>query len=145
MTEASCNAGKTRGKPFAKGNTAGRGRPAGSRNAATLLLDAIGSEAAQDVLRAAVEAARGGDVQAMKIILDRVWPPRRGRLLSLRLPVVETAADVSAALGELVQQVAAGELTVEEAGPVAAILEGKRKAIETAELEARIRNLEKSQ
>ncbi len=84
MTDASNNAGKARGKPFAKGNRAGRVRPAGSRNAATLLLDAIGSETAQDVLRAAVKAAKAGHVQAMKLILDRVWPPRRSRPLPRR-------------------------------------------------------------
>ena len=55
-----------------------------SCNAKHKLLDAIGRTAAQDVLRAAVEAARVGDVQAMKIILDRVWPPRGGRPLHVR-------------------------------------------------------------
>jgi hypothetical protein len=46
-------------------------------------------------------------------------------------------------LSELVQAVAAGDVTPEEAATVAGLLETKRRAIETAELEARINQLER--
>ena len=41
MDSSSNNAAKTRGRPFEKGNAYGQGRPAGSRNRATLLLEAL--------------------------------------------------------------------------------------------------------
>jgi len=47
------------------------------------------------------------------------------------------------ALGLVATAVGAGELTPEEGASVAAVLEIKRKAIETADLEARIAKLEK--
>ncbi len=61
--------------------------------------------------------------------------------MNLRLAAIETAGDVSAALRALVEAVAAGEVTPEEAGPVGA--ESRRKAMEAAVLETRIRRLEK--
>jgi hypothetical protein len=48
---ASNNADLTRGRPFEKGNTAGRGRPEGSRNKATLLLDKLDDEEAEAIQR----------------------------------------------------------------------------------------------
>ena len=119
-------------RPFQPGNRHGKGRPAGSRNRATLALDEIAAGEAEGVLRRVLQQALDGDLKAAEIILARVWPPRRGRPVRLNLPSVDTAAGVAAALGALVAAVAAGEITPEEAGAIAALLETKRRAIETA-------------
>jgi hypothetical protein len=58
------------------------------------------------------------------------------------LPSGNTAADVVTTLGALVTLLAAGHLTPEEANAVASVIEGQRRAIETAEHEARLRALE---
>lgn len=142
-SSASKNEGKTRGKPFQPGNPGGPGRPAGSRNAATVLLDKLASDDASDVLKATLKAAKGGDLRAADIVLSRVWPVRRGgRPVAFELPSIETAADIVRAVGNVATAVAGGELTPEEGGAVAAILEVKRKAIETTDLENRIAALE---
>jgi hypothetical protein len=52
---------------FAPGNPGGRGRKEGSRNKATLILDAIADGEAQEVLRKASEAAKAGDLRAIDI------------------------------------------------------------------------------
>lgn len=141
---ASKNEGKTRGKPFQPGNPGGPGRPAGSRNRATLLLDKLAEEDGKDILARTIEAAKGGDLRAADIVLSRVWPVRRGgRPVVFELPAVETAADIVRAVGDVATAVAGGELTPEEGNAVAAILEVKRKAIETTDLETRITALEK--
>jgi hypothetical protein len=54
------------------------------------------------------------------------------------LPPIDTAADITKAVGTGATAVAAGQLTPEEGGAVASILEVKRKAIETSDLESRI-------
>jgi len=46
------------------------------------------------------------------------------------------------ALGAIAGAMAAGELTLDEAGAVAGVLEAKRRAIETVEHEERLRKLE---
>ena len=144
---ASKNAPQTRvvGRPFAKGHPGGPGRPDGSRNAATLALDAIADGAAPLVVGKLVEAAQSGDMRAMELLLSRVWPIRKGRPVSFDLPAIKTAADLVAALGTVAEAMAAGELTPDEAGAVSAVLESKRRAIETVELEARILALEQEQ
>jgi hypothetical protein len=143
MTDAAPTAQKQRGKPFARGvsgNPAGRRR--GSRNAALVALDRLGEEAAADVVRVVIAAARAGDLTAARTLLDRVWPARKGRAVALPLPPVATPAGVVAALAVVVATMAEGALTPDEASAVAAVIEGQRRAIETEELAARIAALE---
>lgn len=143
-TNATNNAGQTRrGRPFEPGNRAGRGRRTGSRNKATLLLDKMADGDAKAILEKQLELAKGGDQQAAQLVLSRIWPVRKGRPVSLGLPPLETAADLVNALGQIATAVGAGDLTPEEGASVAAVLEIKRKAIETSELEARVTVLEK--
>lgn len=130
------------GGQFLPGNRRGRGRPAGSRNAASIALDEIAAGEGENVLRQVLEQALAGDLKAAEMLLARVWPMKRGRPVRLQLPAVDTADGVAAALGALVKAVAAGEVTPEEAAPVGALLETKRRAIETSELEERLRKLE---
>lgn len=140
---ASKNDKKTRGKPFEPGNPGGPGRPAGSRNRATLLLDKLAETDGRDILTKTIEAAKSGDLRAADIVLSRVWPVRRGgRPVTFELPSIETAADIVKAVGSVATAVAGGEITPEEGNAVAAILEVKRKAIETTDLETRIKALE---
>lgn len=139
---ASKNAGKARGKPFEAGNPGGPGRPGGSRNKATLALDALAEDDAQAVLVKQLELAKQGDQRAAEVILSRVWPVRKGRPVAISMPKVDRAADIVAALGAVADAVGAGNITPDEGAAVASILESKRRAIETAELEARIKALE---
>ena len=59
----------------ASGNPAGR-RP-GSRNRASLVLDALADGEAESVLQAMVERAKQGDLRAAEFVLARAWPARR--------------------------------------------------------------------
>ncbi len=102
-------AGRAPDGRFAPGNLGGPGRPRGSRHRAQAALDAIGEAGAAEVLQAVVAAARGGDMRAASILLDRVWPARKGRAvetaeLEARVAALEecapgTAPGSSAGLG----------------------------------------------
>ncbi len=130
------------GGRFARGNPGGPGRPPGARHAALAALDAIGAEAAEAVLRRVAEDAKGGDLRAAEILLRRLWPERKGRAVAVELPAVATGADLVPALASVVHAVGRGELTPEEGQAVAGVLETQRRAIATAELEARVAALE---
>jgi hypothetical protein len=110
----------------------------------SLALDQIADDAGKAILEKMVEAAKDGDLRAADLVLQRIWPVRKGRplSLSLQLPVIKTAADVVTALGTVADAVGAGEITPDEGQAVASILEAKRKAIETVDLEARLSALE---
>jgi hypothetical protein len=142
MESASKIASKMRGRPFPKGHPGGPGRPAGSRNGASLLLDAMADNSAPEVLTTVVDAAKAGDLRACELLLSRVWPVRKGRPVALDLPAINTAADLVAVLGSIAGAMARGVITPDEAQAVSAVLETKRRAIETVELEARIAALE---
>ncbi len=52
-----------------------------------------------DVVRAVIERAKDGEVQAARIVLDRILPIRKGRAVEIDLPAFETAVDVVAGIG----------------------------------------------
>lgn len=87
------------------------GKPKGARNRATRMVEALFENEAEDIGKAAIEAAKGGDVQAMKLILDRLAPARRTRHIAIDLPKIETAADLLAAQGVVVEAMAGGQMT----------------------------------
>ena len=126
-------------QPGQSGNPAGK--PRGARNHATRLLEALMSEQAEAVVQAVIDAARGGDIAAARLILERLVPVRKGRPVALDLPPLHTAADARAALGATIDAMAAGELSPEEAATIAGVVDAARKAIETEDLAAEIERL----
>lgn len=66
-----------RWKPGVSGNPAGK--PRGPRHQATRAAEALLEGEAEGLARIAVEAALSGDVQALRLCLDRILPPRKGR------------------------------------------------------------------
>lgn len=80
---------------------------------------------------------------ALRLCMERLMPARRHRTLQFKLPTLKTIADLDAASEAVVSGVAGGRLTPGEGQDVSQLLEGRRRVIETQELEPRIRALEK--
>jgi hypothetical protein len=136
-------AGRIQGGRFVPGvsdNPAGK--PPGARAHATRLAEQLMSNDAEAVVRAVIEAAKGGDMTAAKIVLDRIAPPCRGRPVRLDLPPIVCAADLVRALAAVADAMARGVLSAEEAQAAATVLEHHRKAVETLDLERRITAIE---
>jgi hypothetical protein len=142
MSDAEPTGPQQRGRfqPGQSGNPSGR--PRGSRHAALVTLDAIGIEGAEKVMRKVQEMAEAGDMRAAELLLKRIWPERKGRPVEMELPALNTAADLPKALAVVAAEMAAGNVTPEEAGAVAAVVEAQRRALETEDLAARIAALE---
>ncbi len=68
---------------------------------------------------------------------------QRSSRLKLHLVEIATAAAAAQAMGKIVGAVAAGRLTPSEGAEVAKLVEGYAKVLETSELEARIKVLER--
>jgi hypothetical protein len=124
---------------FTAGNP---GRPKGAKHAALVALDAIGEEAAKDVLVRVIQDAKAGDMRAAEILLRRLWPERKGRLVPFNLPAMETPDDAVKAAAAIARAVAGGELTPEEGQAAAAVVEACRRTIETAQLMRRVDAIE---
>jgi len=127
MTASRKNAAKSPGRPFEPGNP---GKPKGARHRVTRAVEELLEGQAEALTQRAIDAALAGDTTALRLCLERICPPRKGRPVVFSLPPVETAGDTVKALGALLAAVAGGELSPEEGASVAALLETNRKAIE---------------
>lgn len=126
-------------QPGRSGNP--NGRPKGSRSASTAALDALGDKHALEIVNTLIAKAKEGDVTALKAIADRVWPQRKGSPVTFDLPDADNAS-MSETMGTVLRHVSEGELSPEEGTAVMALVEAKRRALETEELAARIAKLE---
>ena len=136
---------KQSGKPFKPGVSGNpSGRPQGSRNKATLALESLLDGQAEVLTQKAVDMALEGDMQALRLCLERIYPPRKSRPIEVELPKVETAKDVKNAQAAVIEAMAEGEITPDEASTVAGILDAKRRAIETVEMEERLAAIERA-
>lgn len=103
------------------------------------MLDAEGEK----IVRTVIKAALAGDMPAARLVLERLVPPMRERPITVDLPAdTTTAVGLAAAADAILRGVASGSLLPGEASALAAIVETRRKAVETQELEARISALE---
>ena len=66
-----------RGRPFPPGNTAGRGRPKGSRNKATMVAQQLLDQHSEPIVRKCIIEAMHGNVHALKLCMERLTPARR--------------------------------------------------------------------
>ena len=121
------------------------GRPKGARHRLTVLAERMMEDEAGEVVTVVIAAAKAGDMIAARLILERIAPPRKGRPVAFDLPRIDTAADVLAALGAVLGAVAAGTLTPDEGVTIAGLLDAQRRAIETADIEHRLSELEARQ
>ena len=143
MAETTARKQRGPGRPFPVGQSGNPGgRPVGRRNVTTLAVEALLDGEAEAITRRAINAALAGDMTAIKLVLDRVAPARKSRLIAIDLPEVNDAAGIASAQAAVLAAVAGGEISTDEGMAVSSLLEGRRKALETEELEARVRRLE---
>ena len=127
-------------QPGASGNP--KGRTPGTRNRSTIAAEELLDGEAQALTRKAISMALDGDGLALRLCLERILPPRRSRMIRIDLPPVTDAATVAIAQGEVIAAVASGEICPDDGATVSALLEARRRAIETVEMEARLAAVE---
>src|SRR3954451_22474122 len=100
------NTGQEQPGRFQKGASGNpNGRPKGSRNVATLACEALLDGQAEALTQKAIEMALEGDVVAMKLCLERIYPPRKDRPVTFPLPQITNphdAAKIAAAVAQAV-------------------------------------------
>lgn len=124
---------------FANGNP---GRPPGSRHKTTLAAQALLDGEGEALTRKAIEMALAGDTIALRLCIDRIAPARKDAPVRFKLPPMESASSASAAMGTILAGVASGDLTPGEGSTLSELVDSYRKALETTELEARLKAVE---
>jgi hypothetical protein len=128
-----------RGKPFPKGVSGNpSGRPSGSSKVAKLR-EQIAAQV-PEIVSKLIEAARGGDVSAARLLLERAVPA---------VKPIEQTAPIHLPTGTLTDRgeailaaIAAGDLSPSQGAQLLASLGSLAKAIEIDEIERRIKALE---
>ena len=125
-----------RGRPFPEGNP---GRQPGSKNKATLLTTSLAGGTGEEILRKAIEMAKGGNVAMMKFLLDRILPKERP--IQLELPHLGYAHDSVDAMAEIINAVSSGRISPREAADVAQLISAFTRAIDITDAQFQIDEL----
>jgi hypothetical protein len=134
------NQGGGRFRPGQSGNPTGK--PKGTRNRTTLAMEALLDGEAEAITRKAIDLAKAGDMAAVRLCFDRLYPPRRDRHIQFEIPPLNSAADASQAAAAIVEGVATGSLTPSEAGELSRVVSAYATTLEAADFDARLRKLE---
>jgi hypothetical protein len=134
--------GKPRGRPFGRGNP---GRPIGSKNKTTEILERLAEGEAEQIIRKVLEKAKAGDDACLRMLMDRLWPARRGQPVKLDMQPLKTPTDVLDAITSLWSAIGQGHFTPEEASALSLVAERSMQVISQQELLKRIEVLEKDQ
>jgi hypothetical protein len=117
---------RVRGRPFQKGNP---GRPLGSKNKLTRLLEELVEHDGENLTRKAIQLGLKGNVPCLQYLLDRIMPKRRGRPLDFQLPKINGVRDIAPAMAAVTNGLSNGDLTFEEASELMGFLESYERAI----------------
>ena len=118
-----------------------KGRPKGSHNKATIAALTLLEGESEALTRKAVELALDGDIQALRICLDRITPTLKAtsKPIATRLPAGGSLADQAAAIYEAARL---GKITPDEATALMNLLQGQIKIKELTDIEERLLKLE---
>jgi len=139
-TPASARSSKrARGRPFKPGQSGNpRGRPPGSRNAATVLAEQLLDGQTEKVVKKLVERALEGEMTAIRLVIERILAPRRDRPITFSLPPIHSADDAATAVAAIANAVAEGELTVTEGTQLGQLVATFVSALEAHQLEDKL-------
>jgi len=115
---------------FEKGTSGNpNGRTKGSRNAATLACEALLDGQAEALTAKAVQMALDGDPVALRLCLDRIYPPRKDRPVTFSLPPITSARDAADLMAAVTEAVATGHITPSEATEIGKLIDRLREGI----------------
>src|SRR5207253_2159146 len=90
----------------------------------------------------AIQMALSGDNVALRLCLDRIYPPRKDRPLRFALPPITNARDAPEIISAIAAAVTSGDITPSEASEIAKLIDSYVKAYQTTELNDRIARVE---
>ena len=99
--------GRNTAGQFSAGNS---GRPRGSRNKATIVIESLLQGQAEALTQTAIKKALEGDSVALRLCMDRIAPPPKDAV-TFSMPTMSNALDASKAARSVLRAVSAGELT----------------------------------
>jgi hypothetical protein len=135
----------TRFKPGKSGNPSGR--PKGARNKASALAQKLMEGQTEAVVQRVIDAALTGDMQACKLIVERLLPPVKERPIdpdAIKLPASINAKTAGQTFSAIFKAVAGGRIVPGEGDMLVRMMNAYLTAHEYQELSERIDELEQA-
>ena len=127
---------------FIKGQSGNpQGRPKGSGISAKLR-QAIEGEA-EAIIKAMIEQAKAGDMQAAKALLDRVLPALKPESQAIHLPELVAAGTMAEKARAAIDAAGAGAVSPNAASDLVAAIAGLARVVEVTALQQRLDELER--
>ena len=108
---------------------------------ATLACEALLDGQAEALTQKAIQMALDGDAVALRLCLDRIYPPRKDRPVTFTVPPITSARDAADLMAAVTKAVATGNITPSEATEIAKLIDSYVKAYQTAELDERVASI----
>jgi hypothetical protein len=99
----------------------------------------------QALTRKAIDLAKAGDLQGLRLCLDRIAPAREDRYVPFDLPPLDSADDAAQASAVFVAALSAGDLTPSEASELGKLVGNYVTVLTAADFEKRLRQIEAAQ
>jgi len=131
----------TRGRPFQRGNKFGRGRPKGTPNKKTALAQKLFQEHSPNIMALAISRCRD-DPQMLRMLASQLVPKRRGSPVNIGRLELTTLEDLNRASATVFEKASSGKIGMSEALDFCTMIEGRRRVLETQDLERRLSALE---
>jgi hypothetical protein len=131
---------RVRGRPFKPGHA---GRPPGSKNKVTRMAEQLVEGQAEHLIGRALALAHDGDVSCLRMLLDRVWPLRKGQPISFEMPRIGDSTDLVAAVASVWNAIADGRITPDEANALSLLAERSMQIVQMHDVAKRLDELEK--
>jgi hypothetical protein len=113
---SSLQAERTDAGQFKKGISGNpKGRPYGVKNKISTVLYETLEKEAPAIISKLIELAKNGDISAIKLILERIYPSPKNKDLYFVLPTISDRKGIDEARTEVQQDFINGKLTVTEA------------------------------
>jgi hypothetical protein len=137
------NSNRTNKGRFQKGTSGNQdGRPPGSRNRATIAIEQMLEGEAEQLTRKAIELAKQGDIQALRLCLERLAPPRRERSIQMELRPIQRAQDLPVNVQDILKAIAESRITPVEGQQLASILSSQSQTIQSDDMVRRVESME---
>jgi hypothetical protein len=130
---------RVRGRPFKQGNP---GRPPGSKNKVTRMLDELVENEGENLTRKIIELAKAGDVRCLLWGVDRLLPKRPDEPINLELPKIDRVQDIAPAMAAVARAASNGTITTEQACRIVSVLNSCGSALTAADFAVRLEKVE---
>jgi hypothetical protein len=132
----------SRGRPFEPGNKYGRGRPPGSRNKLSIVVQRQLNEHAESLVNRTLRAGLEGDPKSRFWCLDQLMKLKPSAP-KLKLPALKALDDIANAMDVVLNAATNNKCSDAHGAALCALLSEKRKMIETQDLALRLEELER--